>query len=153
MSPAERAGQPSAPANGRPRGAVRQALADWARRWRESGQAGGLTMAELVAQVPGMDPNVPADLAVVRDSVQAMVRVEEWVRIIPADTGDKPEQTPRRLACYAPAPASINRTTAQAEALRALGDIAAAWVRAGLDRVSADSGVEQAGENSSNLWR
>ena len=105
-------------------------------------QVGGLTMAELVAQVPGMDPNVPADLAVVRDSVQAMVRVEEWVRIIPADTGDRHEQAPRRWACYAPASMSIDRTSAQAEALRALGDIAAAWVRAGLDHVAADSGVE-----------
>ena len=142
MSTGQRAGQPRAPANGRPRGSVRQALADWARRWRESGQAGGLTMAELVAQVPGMDPNVPADLAVVRDSVQAMVRVEEWVRIIPANTGDNHEQTPRRLACYAPASMSIDRTSAQAEALRALGDIAAAWVRAGLDQVAGDSGVE-----------
>ena len=153
MTTAERAGQPRAPANGRPRGAVRQALADWARRWRESGQVGGLTMAELVAQVPGMDPKVAADLAVVRDSVQAMVRVEEWVRIIPADTGDKHEQTPRRLACYAPASMSIDRASAQADALRALGDIAAAWVRTGLDHVAGDRGVEQAGENSSNLWR
>ena len=142
MTTAERAGQPRALTNGRPRGSVRQALADWARRWRESGQAGGLTMAELVAQLPGMDPNLPADLAVVRDSVQAMVRVEEWVRIIPADTGDKHEQTPRRLACYAPASMSIDRTSAQADALRALGDIAAAWVRAGLDQVAADGGVE-----------
>lgn len=64
---------------GRPRGEVRKALAEWARRWAEDGKLGGASIAELAAAVPGMSAKAPADMRLVRQTVAAMLRAGELV--------------------------------------------------------------------------
>ena len=65
---------------GRPRGEVRQALAQWAEQHRGILVA-GLTFRDLVQQVPGMSALSPADLRAVRQTLQDMAKAGELVRV------------------------------------------------------------------------
>jgi hypothetical protein len=66
---------------GRPRGIVRQALAAWAEKQAAEMAPEGLTVAGLTALVPGMHPASRADRRMVHDTVMAMLRAGELVRV------------------------------------------------------------------------
>jgi hypothetical protein len=60
---------------------VRQALAAWAASPAGIQAAGGLSVAALTDLAPGMSGRSPADRRVVHESVMAMLRAGELVRV------------------------------------------------------------------------
>lgn len=103
---------------GRPRGCVRQALAEWAMQWRAQGWPDGLPLTALARHVPGIDPASPADLHLVRVTVANMVTAGELVRV---GALDRPGRAGRPRALYAPGQAPNDDGAA------ALASVLAGW--------------------------
>lgn len=107
---------------GRPRGDVRTALAQWARRWQEGVKAGGASIAELAATVPGMSAKSPSDMRMVRQTLMSMLRDGEVVAVGQLPRPGKRGKPP---TLYAPTPLADVSNAVQTSAV--LADVLGAW--------------------------